>query len=62
MRNFRSILYVIITCFISGYGAYFAYTAFYEGTVFNVIAGAFICMAGLVGLYGTFSGKSRDPN
>ncbi|EEA95015.1 hypothetical protein SAMN05444141_103764 [Pseudovibrio denitrificans] len=62
MRNFRKVLYVLITCFISGYGAYFAYTAFYDGTLFNVIAGLLISAVGIVGLYGTFRGKTQDNN
>ncbi|SFK01121.1 hypothetical protein SAMN04488518_101749 [Pseudovibrio ascidiaceicola] len=60
MRNFRKVLYVLITCFISAYGAYFAYTSFYEGTLFNVIAGALICTVGIIGLYGTFRGNPQD--
>ncbi|SDR22201.1 hypothetical protein [Pseudovibrio sp. Tun.PSC04-5.I4] len=60
MRNFRNILYVSVTCFLSGYGAYFAYTAFYQGSVFNVIAGTLICLVGVFGLYGTFFGKPND--
>ncbi|QUS56223.1 hypothetical protein [Pseudovibrio brasiliensis] len=62
MRNFRKVLYILITCFISGYGAYFAYTAFFEGTLFNVIAGLLISAVGIVGLFGTCRGKTQDNN
>ncbi|GHB24161.1 hypothetical protein GCM10007094_10250 [Pseudovibrio japonicus] len=59
MRNFRKVLYVLITCFLSAYGAYFAYSSFYQGTLFNVVAGVFICAVGIIGLYGTFRGNGK---
>ncbi len=60
MRRFRKLLYMLIICFVTAYGAYFAYTSFYQGTLFNVIAGLFICAVGLIGMTSTLRGKKQN--